>query len=74
MFCIQAGVFNLKGINAIEQKDYSRAVALYTEAIAIDGQNSVLYANRSKARVALSGQLAAALADAEEVRIIISTR
>ena len=40
--------------NALHSKgDYAKARSKYTEAIALDGENAVLYANRAAAYIAL---------------------
>lgn len=54
-----------KGNQALNAEKFDEAVAAYTEAIALDGQNHVLYSNRSAA-YAKAGKFQAALEDAEK--------
>ncbi|KAJ1519420.1 hypothetical protein ONE63_004712 [Megalurothrips usitatus] len=61
----QANVLKEKGNAALQQGNYSEAVKFYTEAIALDPENHVLYSNRSAA-YAKDDQFALALADAEK--------
>jgi tetratricopeptide (TPR) repeat protein len=55
-----------KGNKAFQAKDYDTAIELFTQAIALDSQNHVLYSNRSAARAGKK-QWDAALEDAEQV-------
>lgn len=52
---------------ACQAGDFDRAVALYTEAIALDPQNHILYSNRSAAYIKLQ-QFQKALQDATKAR------
>lgn len=54
-----------QGNKAFAAKDYDRAIELFTEAIAIDPSNHVLFSNRSAAKAGKK-QWAAALEDAEQ--------
>ncbi|XP_039501188.1 stress-induced-phosphoprotein 1 [Drosophila santomea] len=54
-----------KGNQALSAEKFDEAVAAYTEAIALDGQNHVLYSNRSAA-FAKAGKFQEALEDAEK--------
>lgn len=53
-----------KGNQALNAEKFDEAVAAYTEAITLDGQNHVLYSNRSAA-YAKAGKFQEALEDAE---------
>ncbi|BFF94659.1 stress-induced-phosphoprotein 1 [Drosophila madeirensis] len=54
-----------KGNTALNAEKFDEAVAAYTEAIALDSQNHVLFSNRSAA-YAKAGKFAEALKDAEQ--------
>ncbi|XP_017003745.2 stress-induced-phosphoprotein 1 [Drosophila takahashii] len=54
-----------RGNQALNAEKFDEAVAAYTEAIALDGQNHVLYSNRSAA-FAKAGKFQEALEDAEK--------
>ncbi|XP_052838044.1 stress-induced-phosphoprotein 1 [Drosophila gunungcola] len=54
-----------KGNQALNAEKFDEAVAAYTEAISLDGQNHVLYSNRSAA-FAKAGMFQEALEDAEK--------
>lgn len=54
-----------KGNKALAEKKFPEAIAAYTEAIALDPKNHVLYSNRSAAH-AKAGHYSDALKDAEE--------
>ncbi|CAL8340428.1 unnamed protein product [Arctogadus glacialis] len=54
---------------ACQQGDYALAVRLYSEALAADPQNCILYSNRSAAYLRL-GQYGTALDDALKARLI----
>ncbi|CAD6208431.1 GSCOCG00003443001-RA-CDS, partial [Cotesia congregata] len=54
-----------KGNAALQEGKYEDAIKFYTEAIALDGKNHVLYSNRSAAH-AKSGNYEKALEDAEK--------
>ena len=63
----QANALKDRGNKAFAAKDYDSAIGFFTQAIALDPQNHVLYSNRSAAH---AGKKAwnAALEDAEKVR------
>ncbi|EDW85267.1 uncharacterized protein Dwil_GK18373 [Drosophila willistoni] len=54
-----------KGNNALNAEKFDEAIAAYTEAIALDGKNHVLFSNRSAA-YAKAKKFAEALEDAEK--------
>ena len=56
-----------QGNKAFAAKDYDKAIDIFSQAIALDPQNHVLWSNRSAAKVGKK-EYAAALEDAEEVR------
>ena len=56
-----------QGNKAFAAKDYDKAIDFFSQAIALDPQNHVLWSNRSAAKVGKK-EYAAALEDAEEVR------
>jgi stress-induced-phosphoprotein 1 len=55
-----------QGNKAFQAKDYDTAISLFSQAIALDPTNHVLYSNRSAAQAGKK-QWANALEDAEEV-------
>lgn len=61
----QVSVLKEKGNSALQDKRFEEAIKYYTEAIALDANNHVLYSNRSAA-YAKAGQYEQALADAEK--------
>ncbi|XP_016985697.1 stress-induced-phosphoprotein 1 [Drosophila rhopaloa] len=61
-----------KGNQALNAEKFDEAVAAYTEAISLDGQNHVLYSNRSAA-FAKAGKFQEALEDAERTIILNPT-
>jgi stress-induced-phosphoprotein 1 len=56
-----------KGNKAFQAKDYDTAIDLFTQAIALDANNHVLFSNRSAAKAGKK-DWAAALEDADQVR------
>ena len=52
---------------ACQNGDFERAVTLYTEAIALDPANHILYSNRSAAHIKM-GQFTKALQDAVKAK------
>lgn len=54
-----------KGNTALNAEKFDEAIAAYTEAIALDAKNHVLYSNRSAA-YAKAGKFKEALEDAEK--------
>ena len=62
-----------QGNKAFAAKDYDRAIELFSQGIALDPSNHVLYSNRSAAHAGKK-EWTQALADAEEVRRIYSHR
>ncbi|KAG8037411.1 hypothetical protein G9C98_005621 [Cotesia typhae] len=61
----QVSALKDKGNAALQEGKYENAIKFYTEAIALDGKNHVLYSNRSAAH-AKSGNYEKALEDAEK--------
>ncbi|XP_012152804.1 stress-induced phosphoprotein 1 [Megachile rotundata] len=61
----QVSVLKEKGNSALQDRRFKEAITYYTEAIALDSNNHVLYSNRSAA-YAKAGQYEQALADAEK--------
>lgn len=61
-----------KGLNALKVDKVDEAIAAYTEAIALDGQNYVLFSNRSAA-YATAGKNKEALKDAEQAIVLNPT-
>ena len=55
-----------QGNKAFQAKDYDKAIDLFTQAIALDPKNFVLFSNRSAAQAG-KRQWTAALEDAEQV-------
>ena len=55
-----------QGNKAFQAKDYDKAIDLFSQAIALDPTNFVLFSNRSAAQAG-KRQYAAALEDAEQV-------
>jgi tetratricopeptide (TPR) repeat protein len=62
----QVNTLKDQGNKAFAAKDYDKAVDLFTQAIALDPKNHVLWSNRSAARTSKK-EWEAALSDAEEV-------
>ena len=62
----QANTLKDQGNKAFAAKDYDKAIDLFTQAIALDSKNHVLWSNRSAARAGKK-EWEAALSDAEEV-------
>jgi len=62
---LQVNELKERGNQALNAEKFDEAVAAYTEAIALDGQNHVLYSNRSAA-FAKAGKFQEALEDAEK--------
>ena len=65
---LQANILKDQGNKAFAAKDYDKAIDLFSQAIAIDPQNFVLYSNRSAAKAGKK-QWYPALEDAEQVRL-----
>jgi tetratricopeptide (TPR) repeat protein len=63
----QAAALKDQGNKAFAAKDYDKAIDLFTQAIAVDSANHVLYSNRSAALVGKK-QWDDALEDANKVR------
>lgn len=61
----QVSVLKEKGNSALQDRRFEEAIKYYTEAIALDSNNHVLYSNRSAA-YAKAGQYEQALEDAEK--------
>ena len=61
-----ATAYKVKGNGLFKEGDFAGAVAAYSEAIALDPGNGVLYSNRSGAYLALGGAVSKAFKDAEE--------
>ena len=59
-----------QGNKAFAGKDYDKAIDLFSQAIAIDPQNHVLYSNRSAAKAGKK-QWEGALDDAEQVCLLL---
>jgi stress-induced-phosphoprotein 1 len=64
---IQANELKDRGNKAFAAKDYDSAIQFFSQAIAIDPKNHVLYSNRSAANAGKKWWNAA-LEDAEQVR------
>lgn len=64
----QANSLKDQGNKAFAAKDYDKAIDLFTQAIALDASNHVLYSNRSAAKAGKK-EWTAALEDAEQVRL-----
>jgi len=56
------------GNKAFAAKDYDKAIDLFSQAIAVDAKNHVLFSNRSAAKAGKK-DWTGALADAEQVRL-----
>lgn len=67
----QANALKDLGNKAFSAKDYDKAIDLFSQAIAIDPKNHVLYSNRSAAKAGKK-EWDAALADAEEVHLLFT--
>ena len=63
----QANALKDQGNKAFAAKEYDKAIDLFSQAIAIDPKNHVLWSNRSAAKTGKK-DYEGALADAEEVR------
>lgn len=63
---MQAAALKDQGNKAFAAKRYDEAIEIFTQAIALDPSNHVLYSNRSAAKAGKK-MWAEALADAEEV-------
>ena len=61
-----ADQYREKGNGLFKAGDYAGAVGAYSEAIALDPANHVLYSNRSGAYLALGGAISKAFKDAEQ--------
>lgn len=72
--CIHTQASALKdlGNKAFAAKDYDKAIELFSQAIAIEPSNHVLYSNRSAARAGKK-RYAEALEDANKVRTCLYT-
>lgn len=68
---LQSDAASLKdqGNKAFAAKEYSQAIDLFTQAIALDPTNHVLYSNRSAAKAGLK-DWTGALEDADQVRFL----
>jgi stress-induced-phosphoprotein 1 len=62
---VQINSLKEKGNAALQADKFDEAIQAYTEAILLDGNNHVLYSNRSAAYLK-AGQLQEALKDAEK--------
>lgn len=58
-----------QGNKAFAAKDYDKAIDLFTQAIALDPNNHVLYSNRSAAKAGKK-DWGAALEDADQVSLV----
>jgi tetratricopeptide (TPR) repeat protein len=65
----QASALKDAGNKAFAAKDYDTAIDLFTQAIALDSSNHVLFSNRSAAKAGKK-QWDEALDDAEQVRLL----
>ena len=65
----QANALKVQGNKAFAAKEYDKAIDLFSQAIAIDPKNHVLWSNRSAAKAGKK-QYEGALEDAEQVRAI----
>ena len=65
----QAIALKDKGNKAFAAKNYDEAIDLFSQAIALDPQNHVLYSNRSAAKAGKK-QWTEALEDAEQVGLM----
>ena len=61
-----ANQYKMKGNALFKEKDYVGAVGAYSEAIALDPGNHVLYSNRSGTYLAMGDAISKAFKDAEE--------
>jgi hypothetical protein len=68
----QAAAIKAEANKAFAAKDYTTAVKLYSDGIAIDGSNHVLYSNRSAAKSGMR-DYQGALEDAEKVRTVLDS-
>ena len=64
---IQANALKDQGNKAFAARDWDKAIDLFSQAIAIDPKNHVLWSNRSAAKAGKK-DWAGALSDADEVR------
>ncbi len=64
---LQVNALKDSGNKAFQAKQYDQAIDIFTQAIALDPKNHVLYSNRSAAKAG-KRMWAEALEDAEEVR------
>jgi len=69
---IQASALKDLGNKAFAAKDYDKAIELFSQAIALEPSNHVLYSNRSAARAGKK-LYAEALEDASKVRTCFDT-
>lgn len=73
LMLLQAASLKAEANKAFAAKDYTTAVKLYSDGIALDPQNHVLYSNRSAAKSGLK-DYQGALEDSEEVSCVSPAR